>query len=144
MNAINVSYREKIKDKLRSALVGNIEYELREYPDENFTEIDFDYEKTASNLMEAGIGDVSEALLCIDVLAGVNAALNADINGTEEDRLHWIQKYRDAERRIEVLELALDNLAEHAFETSEEAEIMKREFITQAEKEIKGTAEQSQ
>lgn len=38
----------------------NIEYELHYFPDDNYTEVEFDYDKLADALIEAGIGDVKE------------------------------------------------------------------------------------
>lgn len=47
--------REKIVDVLRD----NCEYELRYYPDDNYTEVVIDYEAIADALIAAGVGDVS-------------------------------------------------------------------------------------
>lgn len=48
--------REKIIDVLQ----GGINYELWDYPDDNYVEIAFDYEAIADALIKAGIGDVTE------------------------------------------------------------------------------------
>ena len=48
--------REKIVEVLRD----NIEYELRDYPDDNYTEVVIDYEAIADALIGANIGDVTE------------------------------------------------------------------------------------
>ena len=43
---------------------------------------------------------------------------------------------KEAEHRVDVFELALDNMVEFVYENSIERETMKREFIKQAEKEL--------
>ena len=48
--------REKIVEVLRD----NIEYELRDYPNDNYVEVAFNYEAMADALIEANIGDVTE------------------------------------------------------------------------------------
>ena len=51
---------EELKKKIVSVLVGNIEYELQYYPDDNYTDIDFNYEKIADVLVETGFVDKSD------------------------------------------------------------------------------------
>ena len=48
--------REKIVEVLRD----NIEYELRDYPNDNYVEVAFNYEAMADALIAANIGDVTE------------------------------------------------------------------------------------
>ena len=48
--------REKIVEVLRD----NIEYELRDYPNDNYVEVAFSYEAMADALIAANIGDVTE------------------------------------------------------------------------------------
>ena len=52
---------EGLKKKIIDALCGNIKYELRNYPIDNYSEVVFDYEKTADALIAAGIGEVEGA-----------------------------------------------------------------------------------
>lgn len=52
---------DELKKKIIHALWGNIEYELRDYPDDNCVEVVFNYEAIADALLAAGIGDVKEA-----------------------------------------------------------------------------------
>lgn len=51
---------EELKKKIIDVLRDNRKYELRYYPDDNYTEVVIDYESIADALIEAGIGDVSE------------------------------------------------------------------------------------
>lgn len=51
---------EELKKKIVDVLRGNIEYELHYFPDDNYTEVEFDYGKLADVLIEAGVGDVTE------------------------------------------------------------------------------------
>lgn len=51
---------EELKKKIVDVLRGNIEYELHYFPDDNYTEVEFDYDKIADALLSAGIGDVTE------------------------------------------------------------------------------------
>ena len=69
----------------------------------------------------------------------------ADYDSTDESEARtiadtlieaWIGDIKEAEHRATVIELALDNMAEFAYENSIERETMKREFIKQAEKEL--------
>lgn len=50
---------EELKKKIADVLRGNIEYELHYFPDDNYTEVEFDYGKFADTLIAANIGDVS-------------------------------------------------------------------------------------
>ena len=53
----NGELKKKIVDVLRE----NIEYELHYFPDDNYTEVEFDYDKLADSLIAVGIGDVKTA-----------------------------------------------------------------------------------
>ena len=90
----------------------------------------------ADALIKAGIGDVKDLQAQVDVLEITNIALQAGYNDAEKDRLYWVDKYKEAEHRAEIMELALDKIAEFVYETSAEQEMWKKEFIKQAEKEL--------
>ena len=47
-----------------------------------------------------------------------------------------IGEVKETKHRAEIMELALDNMAEFVYETSAEQEMWKKEFIKQAEKEL--------
>lgn len=49
---------EELKKKIVDVLRGKIEYELHYFPDDNYTEVEFDYDKLADVLLSAGIGDI--------------------------------------------------------------------------------------
>lgn len=49
---VNSMTNEEFKKKLALVMKGNIEYELRYYPDDNYTEVDFDYDAIAENIIE--------------------------------------------------------------------------------------------
>lgn len=49
------------REKMIDAIRGNIEYELRSYPDDNYVEVVFDYGAIADALIGAGIGEVRDA-----------------------------------------------------------------------------------
>ena len=87
-------------------------------------------------LIAAGIGDVKDLQAQVDSLEITNIALQAGYNDAEKDRLYWVDKYKEAEHRAEIMELALDKMAEFVYETSAEQEMWKKEFIKQAEKEL--------
>lgn len=49
---------EELKKKIADVLRENIEYELHYFPDDNYTEVEFDYDKLADALITTGIGDI--------------------------------------------------------------------------------------
>lgn len=51
---------KELKKKIIDVLRDNCRYELRYYPDDNYTEVVIDYEGIADALIAAGIGDVGE------------------------------------------------------------------------------------
>lgn len=73
-----------------------------------------DYSAIADALIAAGIGDVKDLQAQVDSLEITNIALQAGYDGAEEDRLYWVNKYKEAEHRAEVAERALD-LCETAY-----------------------------
>lgn len=105
------------------------------YSEMNFAECERVTECTDA-LIKAGIGDVKDLQAQVDVLEITNIALQAGYNDAEKDRLYWVDKYKEAEHRAEIMELALDKMAEFVYETSAEQEMWKKEFIKQAEKEL--------
>lgn len=60
----------------------------------------------ADALIAAGIGDVKDLQAQVDVLEITNIALQAGYDGAEEDRLYWVNKYKEAEHHAEVTERA--------------------------------------
>ena len=65
----------------------------------------------ADALIAAGIGDVKDLQVQVDSLEITNIALQAGYDDAENDRLYWVDKYKEAEHRAEVAERALGNLA---------------------------------
>ena len=80
------------------------------YSKMNFAECERVTECTDA-LIKAGIGDVKDLQAQVDVLEITNIALQAGYNDAEEDRLYWVNKYKEAEHRAEVAERALRNRA---------------------------------
>lgn len=48
---------EELRKKIVDVLRGNIEYELHYFPDDNYTELEVDYDKLADALITAGLCD---------------------------------------------------------------------------------------
>ena len=65
----------------------------------------------ADALIAAGFGDVKDLQAQVDSLEITNIALQAGYDGAEEDRLYWVNKYKEAEHRAEVVERALKDIA---------------------------------
>ena len=61
----------------------------------------------ADALIAAGIGDVKDLQAQVNVLEITNIALEAGYDDAEKDRLYWVDKYKEAEHRVEVVEHAL-------------------------------------
>ena len=51
---------EELKKKIVDVLQGNVEYELHYFPDDNYTEVEFDYDKLADALIANGYGNVAD------------------------------------------------------------------------------------
>lgn len=66
-----------------------------------------DDERIADALIAAGIGDVKDLKVQVDSLEITNIALQAGYDDAEKDRLYWVDKYKEAEHRVEVVEHAL-------------------------------------
>lgn len=69
----------------------------------------------ANALITAGIGDVKDLQAQVDALEITNIALQAGYDDAEKDRLYWVNKYKEAEHRAEVAEMALDKATELAY-----------------------------
>ena len=69
----------------------------------------------ADALIAAGIGDVKDLQVQVDSLEITNIALQAGYDDAENDRLYWVNKYKEAEHRVEVAERALDKATELAY-----------------------------
>lgn len=112
----------------------------------------------ADALIAAGIGDVKDLQAQVDSLEITNIALQAGYDDAENDRLYWVDKYKEAEHRAEVAEKivgkALSLLSGTSFEeifgcsscpvkdkcnakcTNECANLWKNYLTNQAEKEL--------
>ena len=66
-----------------------------------------DIEHIADRLIAAGIGDVKDLQAQVDALEITNIALHAGYDDAEKDRLYWVNKYKEAERRVAKAERAL-------------------------------------
>ena len=97
---------EELKKKIVDILRGNIEYELHYFPDDNHTEVEFDYDKLADVLLSAGF---------ISLKASAEMAREAcDIlRHIKDDEIKCICEERGAfARRAEVAERALKDITE--------------------------------
>ena len=104
----------------------------------------------ADALIAAGLGDVKDLQAQVNALEMTNIALQAGYDGAEKDRLYWVNKYKEAEHRAEVAEMAFFNFAlycaktvspDYVRNTSEENQIeyakdICKEWREQAEKEL--------
>ena len=105
---------EELKKKIVDVLRGNIEYELHYFPDDNYTEVEFDYDKIADALLSAGIGDVTEykKTICdlnMDVVAYRALSKADDFEQIIEGQKSLMDEY---EHRAEVAERALSWLCD--------------------------------
>lgn len=71
-------------------------------------------EEITDAIIAAVIGYVKDLQAQANALEITNIALQAGYDGAEEDRLYWVDKYKEAEHRAEVAEKALD-LCETAY-----------------------------
>jgi hypothetical protein len=55
-------------------------------------------------LIKAGIGDVKDLQVQVNSLEITNIALQAGYDDAENDRLYWVNKYKEAEHRAEKAE----------------------------------------
>lgn len=91
-------------------------------------------DKIADALIAAGIGDVKDLQAQVDSLEITNIALQAGYDDAEKDRLYWVDKYKEAEHRVEVAEKMFDILHE---ESSMYMKVFSKEWYKQqAEKEL--------
>ena len=72
--------------------------------------------RLADALIAAGIGDVKDLQAQVDVLEITNIALQAGYDDAENDRLYWVNKYKEAEHRAEVAERAFSKLVHEMYE----------------------------
>ena len=93
-------YSDELKKKIVDVLRENIEYELHYFPDDNYTEVEFDYDKLAKALIAAGIGDVSK-------LQRECSSKEDAYNECHIDYKHWKHEAKEYKHRAEVLRLAL-------------------------------------
>lgn len=100
---------EKLKKKIISALQ-SVEFVTEKGWCGQCISLRLDYSAIADALIAAGIGDVKDLQAQVDVLEITNIALQAGYDGAEEDRLYWVDKYKEAEHRAEVAELVVKNL----------------------------------
>lgn len=61
-------------------------------------------EELADALIKAGIGDVKDLQVQVNSLEITNIALQAGYDDAENDRLYWVNKYKEAEHRAEKAE----------------------------------------
>lgn len=72
-------------------------------------------EKIADALIAAGIGDVKDLQVQVDSLEITNIALQAGYDDAENDRLYWVNKYKEAEHRAEVVQLVAKRACDIVF-----------------------------
>lgn len=99
------------------------------YSKMNFAECERVTECTDA-LIAAGIGYVKDLQAEVDVLEITNIALQAGYDDAEKDRLYWVNKYKEAEHRAELLERALYIAACDSLDYTYD------DFIEQAKKEL--------
>lgn len=62
------------------------------------------HDKISDALIASVIGDVKDLQAQVDSLEITNIALQAGYDDAEKDRLYWVDKYKEAERRAEKAE----------------------------------------
>lgn len=112
------------------------------YSKMNFAECERVTECTDA-LIAAKIGDVKDLQAQVDVLEITNIALQAGYDDAENDRLYWVNKYKEAEHRTEVAERALKDIAYQQENLTIKVngriwskEEIYKQWIAQAEKEL--------
>lgn len=97
----------------------------------------------ADALIAAKIGDVKDLQAQVDVLEITNIALQAGYDDAEKDRLYWVDKYKEAEHRAEVAEMALKDVCTNVIKDEEDdlaveprANVLYKAYLKQAEKEL--------
>ena len=145
---------EELKKKIVDVLRGNIEYELHYFPDDNYTEVEFDYDKIADALIAANIGDVTEwrekvecAKRILQISTLPNGTTDLSYFEYKGERIQDIARQRDEyKHRAEIAERALENIIkqywcdERGCNECEEKqgciEGIRSRYIQQAEREI--------
>lgn len=69
----------------------------------------------ADALIAAKIGDVKDLQVQVDSLEITNIALQAGYDDAENDRLYWVNKYKEAEHRAEVVQLVAKRACDIVF-----------------------------
>ena len=106
---------EELKKKIVDVLRGNIEYELHYFPEDNYTEVEFDHDKLADALIAAGIGDVTpykaEAEYWEKICKVKSDEYHTTIKNAVEHARHLMQERDEYKHRLEVAERPLYCLA---------------------------------
>lgn len=141
--------REKIVEVLRD----NIEYDLRDYPDDNYVGVTFNYGAIADALTAAGIGDVTEwkekvecAKRILQIPTLPNGKTDLSYFEYKGERIQDIARQRDEyKHRAEVAERALLTACVNLIKDEEDnvnmellARVVYTKFLRKAEKELAG------
>lgn len=102
---------EELKRKIIDVLRDNCEYELRYYPDDNYTEVVIDYEAIADALIEAGIGDVSSEKAMREFAEAFYREKCAEYDLLNYQMQKSEYRIAEAQHRAEAAEKALRNAA---------------------------------
>lgn len=142
------------REKMIKVLRDNIEYELRDYPNEHYVGVTFNYGDIADALIAAGIGDVTEwkekvecAKRILQIPTLPNGTTDLSYFEYKGERIQDIARQRDEyKRRAEIAERALENIvdqywcAERGCNECEEKQGCRKgicsRYIQQAEKEL--------
>lgn len=102
-----MTVEEEVKEKIVDVLRENIEYELHYFPDDNYTEVKFDYDKLADALIAAGLTFDGE----YKNLYEKEKVISQSLRGTSWQFKGW---YEEQKHRAEKMERAFrDFLAEY-------------------------------
>lgn len=97
---------QEVKDKIKNLLSDNMRWQ-HYYAIMRGIVYEQDLDNLADALIAAGYGDVKDLQARVDALEITNIALQAGYDGAEKDRLYWVNKYKEAEHRVEVYKRAL-------------------------------------
>ena len=117
------------REKMIKVLRDNIEYELRDYPDDHYVGVTFNYGAIADALTAAGIGDVTEwkekvecAKRILQIPALPNGTTDLSYFEYKGERIQDIARQRDEyKHRAEVAEKECDEWKERAERMHKEA-----------------------
>ena len=111
----NEELKKKIIDIIHDTEICSVENDcdICKYGQElmNYKDMSCRTLRAADNLIASGIGDVKDLQAQVDSLEITNIALQAGYDDAEKDRLYWVNKYKEAEHRAEVVERALKDIA---------------------------------